>query len=264
MHYTLVRELARVVEPATELEWIEHARGKNRLQVQELVSGHRKGALPTDEPDDNLREREIRFDLTPDVFALIRDTRLVIERECGEHLDDNKFIEAVCRRALDGGTRDEGRAAFQIAITTCSHCERGWHEAAGASIEISARDIERARCDAQHIGAVDALRPERAHQDVSPATRRFVLRRDHGRCVVPGCRSARGLNTHHIVPRSEGGSHEPWNLVTLCSAHHRQLHDGLLRIIGRAPDHLSFSRVNGEDALARSETSEAPVFPQEE
>jgi hypothetical protein len=31
-------------------------------------------------------------------------------------------------------------------------------------------------------------RPPRARQDVPPAVRRAVLRRDGGRCVVPGCR----------------------------------------------------------------------------
>jgi HNH endonuclease/RuvA, C-terminal domain len=38
------------------------------------------------------------------------------------------------------------------------------------------------------------------------------------------------VDVHHIVPRSEGGSHEPTNLVTLCGAHHRAVHRGELSI----------------------------------
>ena len=242
LHYTVARELARVASPATEAARIDRARGKNVREVQELVSGHRKGSRPTDAPDDDLRVREVSFELVPDVFALLRETRLQIEREIGERLDDNALIEALCRRALE--TTTPASAPTQIAITRCRDCQRSWQHGAGAPIEIDEAAAERAACDAQHLGATDAAVPARATQDVTPATRRLVLHRDHGRCTVPGCRSARGLDLHHIVPRSEGGSHEPSNISVLCSAHHRQLHNGVLSITGRAPDALTFARVH--------------------
>jgi hypothetical protein len=66
--------------------------------------------------------------------------------------------------------------------------------------------------------------------------RKLVRRRDGDRCTVPGCRSAQFLDIHHIVPRSEGGGHEPENLTLLCGAHHDARHDGRLIIRGSAPD----------------------------
>jgi hypothetical protein len=76
----------------------------------------------------------------------------------------------------------------------------------------------------------------RARQDIPPALRRAVLRRDERRCRVAGCRNATFLDLHHIRLRSEGGSHSADNLVTLCSAHHRALHRGELRGAGDASD----------------------------
>ncbi len=57
----------------------------------------------------------------------------------------------------------------------------------------------------------------------------MVLSRDQGRCTHINindqrCDSDRYLHVHHIVPVSVGGSNDPENLVTLCSAHHDLVH----------------------------------------
>jgi hypothetical protein len=71
-------------------------------------------------------------------------------------------------------------------------------------------------------------RRTRATQTIPPATRRRVMARDHGRCVVPGCRCATYIDLHHLNPRAEGGQHDDDNLVVLCGAHHRAVHRGRL------------------------------------
>lgn len=90
-------------------------------------------------------------------------------------LTDDELVSGLCAAALAGdrGSGADGGAPFQIALTICEACDRG--------------------CDAQHIGRLDADDPERSWQDVPPATRRLVLRRDRGCCTVPGCRSSRWL-----------------------------------------------------------------------
>jgi 5-methylcytosine-specific restriction endonuclease McrA/predicted RNA-binding Zn-ribbon protein involved in translation (DUF1610 family) len=50
--------------------------------------------------------------------------------------------------------------------------------------------------------------------------REVVLKKDDGRCQVPGCPSRLELHIHHIRPVSEGGEHAPNNLVSLCDFHH--------------------------------------------
>jgi len=85
-----------------------------------------------------------------------------------------------------------------------------------------------------------AARSKRARQDVPPALRREVMRRDGGRCVVPGCKNAVFLDVHHLVLRSEGGDHDPDRMIVLCSAHHRAEHRGQLIIEGRVSTGLAF------------------------
>jgi hypothetical protein len=51
---------------------------------------------------------------------------------------------------------------------------------------------------------------------------------------VPGCRSARGLEIHHLVHRSNGGGHDASNLALLCGSCHLAHHRGALAISGTA------------------------------
>jgi hypothetical protein len=71
------------------------------------------------------------------------------------------------------------------------------------------------------------------------------MRRDGGRCVVPGCRNSVFLDTHHLDLRSEGGDHDPDRLIVLCGAHHRAQHRGQLLIEGRVSTGLVFRHADG-------------------
>ena len=99
--------------------------------------------------------------------------------------------------------------------------------------------------DAEILGDV-TQEPERVRKTVSPRLRRQVFARDHHRCTVPGCRSARNLDVHHLQFRSHGGPHDIQNLTVLCSAHHGFLHEGKLRVSGKAPD-LIYERITDDD-----------------
>jgi 5-methylcytosine-specific restriction endonuclease McrA len=69
---------------------------------------------------------------------------------------------------------------------------------------------------------------------------RRIRERDGCRCKVPGC-SRQATHVHHVQFRSRGGGDEPENLVGLCAFHHlRCIHGGWLRVVGRAPDALTW------------------------
>ena len=241
--FSAVRELTRVATPVTEASWIAAATGKNLRQIEELVADHRPGDRPDDPPDPEARRHVVRFELTAETFALLRQARMVLDDEHGTNLRDDPFVAALCSAVLDDAptTEPSGRAKFQIALTVCQRCGQGWQEGAGAQIAIDPSAVERALCDAQHIGSIDGPAPERAYQDIPPSVARFVWRRDGGRCRIPGCRSARGLELHHVIHRADGGSHDVSNIVLACSACHQSHHAGLLTISGTA-DHLEVTR----------------------
>ncbi|MDQ3336537.1 MAG: HNH endonuclease [Myxococcota bacterium] len=154
-------------------------------------------------------------------------------------------------------------------MTVCSRCNQGHQEGSGAQIAVDAAAVERAFCDAQHIGSTSDSTPVRATQDIPPSIVRFVWRRDGGRCQTPGCRSARGLECHHKIPRADGGTHDPSNLHLLCSACHMATHRGTLVVDGdqvlrpnappanpEVPSHVG-SRL--DDAIVRTQARDALV-----
>jgi len=212
-------------------------------QIEDLVADHRPGDCPDDPPAPEARTHVVRFELAAETFALLRQARTVLDDEHGKNLPDDAFIATLCSAVLDGApaTETTGRAKFQIAVTVCQRCRQGWQAGAGAQVAIDPAAVDRAMCDAQHIGSIDGSAPERAYQDIPPSVARFVWRRDGGRCRVDGCRSSRGLELHHVVHRADGGSHDASNIILACSACHQSHHAGILTISGTAA-HLEVRR----------------------
>jgi hypothetical protein len=232
--YSAVRELTRVATAETEASWLAAAEGMAVNQIERLVTGHQPGDQPEDPTHPDLRPRVVRVELPPEVYALWRQARSVMAADRGAEISDADFVESLCRGAIAPGTGAEG-PSHQIAYQQCPDCRRATQNGAGRAIEIAPEVFERASCDAKVLGSLDATTPERATTTVTPRLREQVFARDHHRCTVPGCRSARNLDIHHIVPQAQGGTHHLWNMTLLCSGHHAALHDGLLVMQGQAP-----------------------------
>src|SRR5215216_3345438 len=242
--YSALREFSRIAKPQNEQAWIDAVTGKTVREVEALVAGHEEGDGPEDPADPMLEARHLSLALSPETYALFLQARRHLEAERGEPLSDDDVMASLCEAMLEeGGAASSGPRA-QVALTVCERCERGWQDAAGQVIEVPKAAIEMACCDAQQLGRVDGDAPAPTTIDVPAAVRRQVVRRDHGRCVVPGCRASRFLHVHHLIPRAHVGGHEPTNLCLLCSSHHRALHDGRLRITGQPPA-LQFAHRDG-------------------
>src|SRR5450432_954279 len=263
--WSTARELTRIATRESDHAWLEASRGRTLRQVEQLVAGHKPGDRPEDAADASLRRHVLRMEVSAEAFATFREAMAKLRRESDAPLDEDTALLLMARHVL-GGPTDEGRASYQVAVTVCSECHRGWQQGRGESIEVGSHIVDMATCDAQHVGTVALhsthvgvehmgqvphlsqaprrTRP-RAHQAIPPAVRREVLRRDGGRCAVPGCRHAVFLDLHHMIPRADGGDHDPDTLVTLCSAHHRAQHRGQLVIDGRVSAGLVFRHADG-------------------
>ncbi len=129
-----------------------------------------------------------------------------------------------------------------------------------------------ARCDSQEFSlgsgvpaTEDGASPTgRASQGIAPATRREVMRRDGGCCVVPGCRNAIYVDVHHLRRLADGGDHDSNNLVVMCSSHHARVHAGQLFIEGSPGEGLAFLHADGTSyggsVSARTAAMGADVF----
>jgi len=266
--FSHVRELTRVATPETEKAWLDRARGCTLRQVEKLVSGRRPGALPDSPVETALERHVLRFEVTGETLASFREALAKLRRDSGKHLDDDAVLLLVARHVL-GGPIDDGRASYQFALDLCSECQRMRQLADGEPVEVSPAAAEMAQCDAQWLartrvgtssagassdGSANAQVEGAANatQDVAPAVRRAVLRRDHHRCQVPGCSHATWVDIHHIDTRADGGTHDANNLLTLCGAHHRAIHEGILSVS---------KAVNGDPAFFHADGTQYGDLP---
>ncbi|HEY8944683.1 MAG TPA: HNH endonuclease signature motif containing protein [Polyangiaceae bacterium] len=53
------------------------------------------------------------------------------------------------------------------------------------------------------------------------------------------------MDVHHVETRADGGGHDQNNLITICAAHHRAVHEGTLTITGSATQGVSVRHADG-------------------
>ncbi len=130
---------------------------------------------------------------------------------------------------------------YQVMVTVCPGCERGAIAGGESGRVLSPTSLQSILCDSR------VLAPgARNKSTIPPSRRREVLRRDGHRCRIRGCDRSLFVEVHHKVPREAGGTHDPDNLLTLCSACHRAVHhrfrEEMLRQVNRThPDHADLA-----------------------
>ena len=100
---------------------------------------------------------------------------------------------------------------------------------------VSAETFRRLACDCSLLGvredgsgdvlARDVLDIGRKTRRIPPALRRAVTLRDRC-CRFPGCTHDRFIDLHHVEHWLHGGETSKDNLLTLCTFHHRLVHEG--------------------------------------
>ena len=248
VNWSCVRELTRVAVPETEGEWLAVSRGQSVRRLEALVSGHVRGDRPTDPQRPSSPHRVLRFEVSPETFALFREAESKLQRASGGQLDSDELLLAMARQVLGGPTK-EGRAPYQVAVTVCPECRRGSIASRGEPVAVGPEFVEMAECDGQRFAVNDGQssshRGRPASQSIPPRVRREVMRRDHGQCQVPGCRNTHYVDLHHIDPRCEGGGNDAANLLVLCTAHHRAVHRGTLWLEGTVSEGVVFRHADG-------------------
>ncbi len=138
-------------------------------------------------------------------------------------------LVSIAQDSLQGSPGEGGSAVPLVSIFLDAELAAGTDGEAGGEVALGPRigplTLEQTLCD----GSVEILKTSPSGQPLSvgptartipPKLRRYIIHRDGGACTVDGCRSRYRLQPHHIRPRSQGGSHDPSNLTTLCWFHH--------------------------------------------
>lgn len=230
--WTKARTVASVATPETEGAWLVRAHAGSARKLENDVKRSRRAAkvapdapslLPVPEEPPPECPVTITLRLAPEQHARFASTMETLRKQGRGESREELLLEALAALTGDSGTRvPDGRSTNRVVLYRCEECGKA---------SIDGRPVAPAVAAAKTCDAViqDTIRGGPDRSTIPPSVRRAVLARDGHRCAAPGCRSRRFLEIHHVRPRSRGGGHDPANLVTLCSACHRLVHekDGL-------------------------------------
>jgi 5-methylcytosine-specific restriction endonuclease McrA len=199
------KKIASVLTLANQSEWLDKAATLSSRQIEKEVA---KASPREAAPESARYVSEKRLEL-----------RLGIEEAQLSRL----------RRAQDRVSQSQGRAVsleetLQIAVDFYLNAKDPLEKAKRAVVRRRTVAVEGSpteRVDSRFTGTVRAPIPA--------VVKHRVLLRDGAACQFRRpdgllCGAQRWVDTHHLIPVSEGGAHAPENLQTLCRAHHREVH----------------------------------------
>ncbi|MGD9546420.1 MAG: HNH endonuclease [Candidatus Krumholzibacteriia bacterium] len=254
--YTKAREIIKVATPATEKTWVEAACSTPRDRLAENVARVRAQAadlrtspgqgelIPAAPAERRLAAAvpvKVSLEMTPEQFARFEalQERLAKSGVGGGRVErilaglDSLLEDALGRGQVDtqagasagASTTLPERAprgtSFQVHVRQCPDCGRFSAATSRGDLTLGPGDAGRVTCDSRS----EDPRTGRNNATIAPRVRRRVLARDGHRCQGPGCRNTRFLEVHHVLPRARGGTNRPDNLITLCGACHRHIHE---------------------------------------
>ena len=161
-------------------------------------------------------------------------------------------LEHVLQQFLAGKCSGAANGAHEVVVHIAHDALCDVPESSGASFDhggsVAVETARRLGCDRALVGVVEGAKGEplavgRRTRAVPPAIRRALRVRDGG-CRFPGCDRSRYVHAHHIKHWADGGETRLDNLVTLCSQHHRQVHEGGYGVRMRDGE-IQFARPDG-------------------
>ncbi len=243
LSWSKVREVIRVATPATERAWLVRA---GQLSCRELEAAVAAESRTEDKRAEatrlvcrfiDARTVRVTVELTPEQFALLDQAIGTIGKELGT-ADAADALELIARAYLARVGEDRPALRQQLVVHRCRECRQEWHETSKGRVpaRVAAREptevvevddpAEEHELDrTSHVGSRSGAKLSRY---IPRSAVKNVRLRDEGRCQVPGCLNGRWSQLHHVRFFSRGGRHGTRNLLTLCTQHHRQLHDGHL------------------------------------
>ncbi len=255
--WTKACTVARVATKESEKKWLAEAaqsssrqlevrvrearaRTRSKLEQSELLGDLSHASGGSDSPPS--ARVQVSFDLIPEQHARFQAMLEGLRKRENRASRTELLLEAFAALGSRSSSRDKTREQpessrlesehsverrsssrrdtgppYQIVIYRCEDCGKTRLPDGRAVDEATAAQ---AACDArvQRTG-------ESNKATIPPSIRRKVLARDGHRCAMPGCSHTRFLEVHHRRPRTEGGTNKPENLITLCSACHRLVHE---------------------------------------
>jgi hypothetical protein len=266
--YAKVRAITRVAKPQMEALLLHYAKHSTGAQLEKICRGYRqvertcesgRKALPDDERyvrRKNVASGMVRIEaqLTADeadiVFRALEHARTKEQTQADALIVMAESVLAHGPRARSGGARNQIFVHLSKDDVENASAEAPWRATLADGNWLSGQALLRLACDAGIVVAkVDrdgsVLDVGRRQRSVPPAILRALRIRDGG-CRFPGCTHRAWVDAHHIEHWAHGGATSLENMVLLCSAHHRAVHEGGFRIDRYGDGSLMFIEPSGD------------------
>jgi Domain of unknown function (DUF222)/HNH endonuclease len=156
---------------------------------------------------------------------------------------------------VTSGSEDSAQPVVVVHTDVSVLGTAGGYAGTESGVALADDTVRRLTCDAVVEWVVEAggmpIGIGRRSRNVPAWLRRQVRHRDSG-CRFPGCRRTRWADAHHLQHWGRGGPTDLDNLVLLCYAHHRLVHEGGWTIRGHPALRLQFHDPQGRAAFARA------------
>lgn len=261
-----LRPLTRFATPETDGEWAERAPDFRPASLWREARRHER--VLAREAEEARRLRYLRLDWDHDRRVLWLEGMLPAEEgtalQAALHgraeriLADPEAADPAAARLADALTEMATDAAEPATVVVHAGAEalageesdRGpWLAETEGGQRIPTEAVRRLACDGRIEWVLESEgRPVGIGRRgrVVPGTLLRVLRhRDEATCRFPGCERKRWLHAHHLVHWADGGATNLDNLVLLCHAHHRLIHEGGWRTSGHPARALRFHDPSG-------------------
>jgi hypothetical protein len=185
--------------------------------------------------------------------ALQRRAEEVVLEEPADSPGDARLADALIELATGGDAQNAPAATVVVhagadVLTREEPAEGPWLAEAEDGARLSTDAVRRLACDGRIEWVLEsggrAVGIGRRGRAVSGQLLRVLRHRDLG-CRFPGCERKRWIKVHHLVHWADGGGTNLDNLVLLCHAHHRLIHEGGWRTSGHPARDLRFHDPTG-------------------
>ncbi|HEX6262172.1 MAG TPA: DUF222 domain-containing protein [Actinomycetota bacterium] len=264
-----IRPLTRFATPETDEAWSRRAPRMRPVSLWQEVRRHE--SLEREEEDSLHRRRYLRLDWDPERPLLHLEGMLASEQGAAlqaalgsraERMETPRDaldpVGAKLADALVGSVTaapaDKAASPVLVVHTAAELLARvpepgRPHLAETESgVRLSAEAVRRLACHAKVEWVLETDgRPVgigRRMRAIPPRLWRLLRFRDRA-CRFPGCERGAWLKAHHIHHWARGGPTDLDNLVLLCHAHHRLLHEGGWRLRGHPSSELAWLRPDG-------------------
>lgn len=276
--YSKVRAITRIATPATEADLLMFARHGTTQHVEKIVRGYR-GCLPVNDAQVRHERRFLDCRYAEDGSVLIRarlspeEGAVVVEalRKVTEEVRKTNRLEgndadgsaeppwdradalvAMARRELAGdkaqtSSADRYTVMVHVDAEALAGGEGACHLEDGSALSLET--VARLSCDGSLVTVVEdgqgnVLNIGRKTRSIPAGLKRALRHRDGG-CRFPGCTHRAYVDGHHIKAWVKGGETSLANLVLLCWFHHRELHEGRVKMQAHRDGRFTFMRKDG-------------------